>query len=72
MEDRMKKIKMVMSIDGEFGSTTILETTPVRVEDILFEGHGGTRTYFDIPDLSIYNKEKRISVDLYKVEESEE
>lgn len=67
----MSKIKITLSIAGDNGSVVIRETEPVEVSDILLENSGGNRTYLNIPDLSIYDKNRTISVDVYRVEESE-
>lgn len=63
------KVKMVLSIQGENGQVVIKETKPVHISSILKDGMGGTRTYMDLPDLSIYDKEKTITVDIYTVED---
>lgn len=66
---REQKLVMVMSIQNEEGqSIEIARSNVMEASKVLTIGEGGTRTYLDVPDLSIYNPKARISIDLYQLE----
>lgn len=66
---REQKLVMVMSIQNEKGeSVEIKRSNVIEASKVLTINEGGTRTYFELPDLSIYNPNAVISVDLYQLE----
>lgn len=66
---REQKLVMVMSIENGHGqSIEIAKSNIMEARKVLTIGKGGTRCYLDLPDLSIYNPNAKISVDLYQLE----
>ncbi len=66
---REQKLVMVMSIVNDRGeSVEIARSNIMEASKVLTLGAGGTRTYFNLPDLSIYNPNATISIDLYQLE----
>lgn len=66
---REQKLIMIMSIQNSKGeSVEIKRSNVMEASKILTIGKGGTRTYIELPDLSIYNPDSKISIDLYQLE----
>jgi len=66
---REQKLLMIMSIrNSEGASVEIARSNPMEASKILTVGKGGPRCYLELPDLSIYNPNAKISVDLYQLE----
>lgn len=66
---REPKYYMVMSIQNSEGRPVeIARSNVMEGEKVLTADKGGTRCYLDLPDLSIYNPDAKISVDLYQLE----
>lgn len=69
MKYREQKLVMIMTIQNDKGeSVEIARSNIMESSKVLTIGHGGTRCYLDLPDLSIYNPNSKISVDLYQLE----
>lgn len=69
MKYREPKYLMVLSIQGKDGKQVEITRSNIMEGDKVLElGKGGTRCYFNLPDLSIYNTDSTISVDLYQLE----
>lgn len=66
---REQKLVMVMTIEnGDGESVEISRSNVMEADKILTLGKGGSRCYLDLPDLSIYNPNSKISIDLYQLE----